>query len=308
MAQTSSVPYDDESGAGIVDQIRRSHEAVVSLRTYLSDGSEIWSRIGSGFLYDRDGYAVTRRCVVEGGDSIIATLADGRCGRAWIVYSDEQSEVALLKLPFNDIVPIAVGRGANLPMYSHVVVLGNAMGVFPSVGMGTYIGLRTDGMMMVEFVVPPGNCGSPVLDGNGKVVGLLMGRMTAPEKGIPRNTQVGIALPIESVRSVIDEMLALARERRGWVGMSVTDIRGRLRGQAVEVVRLVPGGPTEQAEISVGDTLLAINGESIQNAKILAAKVKKIVPGDEIIFTVRKGGYEFSRTVRVGSLPWDEDE
>jgi serine protease DegS len=302
-AQTEIESIESEPGYGIVDQMRRAHEAVISIRTYLSDGKESWSRVGSGFLYGRDGFAVTRRCVIDGGDSIVATLANGLQAKAWVVYSDDRSEVALLKLPFSESSPVTYGKGSNLAENSHVVVLGNSMGVFPSVSMGTYMGRRNDGMMMLGFVVPPGNCGSPVLDGNGRVVGLLMGRMV-DEQDEEALSQTGIALPIENVKRLIDDMLAMIRQRRGWVGMSVTDLQGLLKGQAVEVVKLVSGGPVEQADISVGDTLVAINGKPIMSAKALAAEVQKIVPGDEIEFTIRKRGADFRQTVRVGSLPW----
>ena len=302
-AQTEKEPLESAPGYGIVDQIRRAHAAVVSIRTYLTDGQESWSRVGSGFLYDRDGFAVTRRCVVEGGDSIIATLADGRQGRAWVVYQDDRSEVALLKLPFTNAFPIVMGKGSSLSEQSHVVVLGNSMGVFPSVAMGTYLGRREDGMMKLGFIVPPGNCGSPVLDGAGQVVGLLMGRMVDSEKEIA-GARTGIALPIEKVKMIIDDMLKIVRARRGWVGMSVTDLQGDLQGRAVEVVKLVSGGPTQQADISVGDTLVAINGKTIQSARSLATLVRKIAPGDEIELTIRKEGVDFRQTIRVGSLPW----
>ena len=87
-------------------QVKNVEPSVVSIRTYVSQSGQDYCRVGSGFIYNSDGYIVTRESVILGGDSIIVTLTDGRDSRAWVVHHDEVTEMALLKIAIDDLFPI----------------------------------------------------------------------------------------------------------------------------------------------------------------------------------------------------------
>jgi serine protease Do len=284
--------------------VKKARACVVSVQTFVSDQSKTWWRVGSGFIYDKDGFIVTRQSVVEGGDSIVVTLSDGRSGAAWMVLEDDITGIAVLKFPFDDLSSIALGDVSELTTRANLTVIGNSLGVFPSVSFGTYLGAREDGMLGLSILIPPGSIGSPVLDEKGRAVGILIGRVVESERNERDTKGLGIALPIEAVKVVVDDVLKSLDTRRGWVGMSVEDIRDERFGRAVRVVELVPGGPTDCAEICVGDTIIAFEGQSILSAKELASRASQMRPNRDAVFTLLKEGKESSRTVRIEALPW----
>ncbi|MFH1943816.1 MAG: S1C family serine protease [bacterium] len=284
--------------------VKKARACVVSVQTFVSDQSKTWWRVGSGFVYNKDGFIVTRQCVVEGGDSIIVTLSDGRSGAAWMVLEDDITGIAVLKFPCDDLSSIALGDVSELTMRASLTVIGNSLGVFPSITLGTYLGTREDGMLGLSIQIPPGSIGSPVLDEKGRVVGVLVGRVVESKRNERDTNTLGIALPIGVVKGVVDDVLKSLDTRRGWVGMSVEDIRDERFGRAVRVVELVPGGPTDRAEICVGDTIIGFEGQSIHSAKELASKASQMRPNRDTVFTLLKEGKESSRTVRIDALPW----
>ena len=284
--------------------MKRAQASIVSVQTYVSQKGEAFWRVGTGFIYDADGFVVTRRSVIQGGDSIVVTLTDGRYGRAWVVYDDESTGTALLKLPFEDLIPVLWGKTAKLPLESPVTILGNSLGVFPSVTMATYMGVGLDGVLKLKAAIPPGNCGRPVLDLEGRVVGMLLGRETTPEGRGEERPESGVALPIERVRQEADGLLRQMKKGRGWIGISVSDLRGKDAEGGVRVMALAPGGPSSLAEIAVGDTIVGFEGRRVRRVGELVRWVSDLSPDREVVFTIRKGNREIHRTVRVAEQPW----
>lgn len=283
------------------DLLNRAKASVVSVQVYVSHEGEPLLKIGSGFVYDGDGFIITRRSLVQEGDSIVVTLTDGRITNAWIVYNDADTGTALLKIPYDDVSPASLGRSADLLAESAVTILGNSLGTFPSVTMGTFLGMRGDGNLHVDAMVPPGNCGSPVLDELGRVVGLFLGREIcgAGTRELPE--PLGVALPIERVQTETDRVLRHVREGKGWIGITVSKLDGM---SGVRVVRVARDGPTDRAQIAVGDTIVAFEGRPIQGPTDLAKHVRQMPPNREIVFTVLRGGRRDERTVRIGEEPW----
>jgi len=302
MAQRNE-SFQATDGYGIARLLRKVQTSVVSIRTFISEGKRGRCRVGSGFVYDESGFIVICKSVILGGDSIVVTLVDGRYSPAQVVHCDDDTEVALLKLPLYNLSAISLGETSRLAIQTQLTILGNSLGVFPSVTLGTYLGRRYDGTLRLGVVVPPGNCGSPVLDGRGRVVGLMVGR-ELEEGSKMREGGAGVALPIEGVRFVVDNVLKGIDQGSGWVGVSVVDLEHGNRGRGVRVVGLVSGGPAERAKICRGDTIVSFEGRFIRNASELAKWVRGISPDRMVVFTVRRGKGEVSRQVRVGGMPW----
>jgi len=284
--------------------VRNVQASVVSVQTFVSESRQEYCRVGSGFIYDEDGYIVTRGSVIQGCDSIFVTLADGRRGSAWVVHHDEAFEVALLKIPFGDLDPIPMGKSSKLVTKSQVTVLGNSLGVFPSVSLGTYLGKRADGMLRLGIMVPPGNSGSPVLDDHGRLVGILAGRVLDDNSSEERAGKMCIALPVERVRQVVEGVFYNRHKEEGWIGISAINLKKDDFGKGVRVVNVVPGGPAERAGFCIGDTIVSFQGRSVRYTEELAKWVSQSPPKQSVEFTVSKGGSAISRTVRVNMKPW----
>ena len=286
-------------GCAMAELMKRAQASVVTVRAFLSEDGREWIRVGSGFVYDGDGFVVTRRSVVQESDSIVVTFTDGRRTPAWVVYSDDMTEVALLKLPLHGLLPLSLGESSGLAVRSRLAVLGNSVGIFPSMTLGLYLGRRMDGMLGLGVVVPPGNGGSPVLDEEGRVVGILAGRILEEEERDGERV-MGVALPVEMFRDVLNEVLN-QYEEKGWIGISVVNSEGLEMG--VRVVGVVPGGPAERAGICEGDIIVGFEGGPIHDLGELISRVQDTPPGRRVLFSVRKGERVVSRFVRVDMMP-----
>lgn len=290
-----------EQRSEMAELVKKAQASVVSVKTFALKDKRERCRVGSGFIYDKHGFVVTRRSVIHGGDSIVVTLADGRSSTAWVVHNDENTGIALLKLNLGDLSSIAMGESAELAVQSQLTVLGNSLGVFPSVTLGPYLGRSEDGMLRLGVVVPPGNSGGPVLDKRGHIVGILAGRVLKGKRREMEEERMGLALPIERVREVVDDVLDRFKKGKGWVGISVVDLDGE---KGVKVIRVVPDGPAEHAEICKMDTIVGFEGRPVPSARELAKWVGKVSPDSRVIFTIRRGKEEVSRSVQVGHMPW----
>jgi serine protease Do len=283
----------------MAERVHRAKVSVVSVHTFVEKGREGRWRVGSGFIYSRSGFIVTRCSVVSGADSVAVSFTNGRRLPAYIVYFDPRLQIALLRVPSEDLEPLSLTSSTRLHTKSMLTVLGNSLGVFPSVSLGTYMGRRRDGMLIIDILPSPGNCGGPVLNDFGQVVGIMVGRMIGSSDLL--GEQLGLALPIERVRPALDEFIRQYDLNKGWVGLSVIGLGGVSEGRGVLVTQLVPGSPADQAGIIVGDTLIAFEGRPIEDPRVLAKWVKESPPDHKVVFTLRKGDMAITRLVRVRS-------
>ena len=301
----------DQSGLGREDSavsemalsIGSLKMSVVSIKTtFTVDRGPRW-KIGSGFVFHEDGFVLTRRSVVEGGDSITVTFSDGRRMMGWVVGADETADVVVLKLPVRSIPAMRLGETTGLRTRSEVLVLGNSLGVFPSLSMGFFVERGPDSVLILEGAVPPGNAGSPLLDSRGRVVGILVGKLLSDRIFRTEDKNVAVALPIEQVRRVMAQAVEQYSQGKGYIGMSVVPLAGSTASSGVRVTSLAPGGAADRAGICPGDTIVGFEGEPVFDPGDLAQKVHKISPSTKVAFAIRKGKMTISRLVRVMEKP-----
>jgi len=285
--------------------VKRAQKSVVSVQSFTISSDNVYSRVGSGFIFDSHGLIVTRKSVIHDSDSIVVTMTNRRQYMAWLVDVDPETEVALLKVHVERLTPMTIGQLSELESDSPLAVLGNSIGVFPSVTLGTYQGLGLDDMMLFEGVVPPGNCGSPVLDDRGRVVGVLVGRVFEKEQVYGDiEGKMGAALPIDRVKEAVEFVLRKAEQEKGWVGLTVLDLEAQFAGKGVKITGLTHGGPAERAGLTVGDTIVGFEGKSVPGMDTLKEWVINSEPEEKVAFTLKKGVREITMLVRVGSRIW----
>jgi len=298
-----NISSQEENVHRMAAHVKNACGSIVSIQSFKTEKQNTIQRVGSGFIYDDMGLIITLGSVIQGGDSILVTLANGRTYYSNIVHYDKYTDIAVLRIEAEGLTKLVLGNASSLVPQSRLVILGNALGVFPSVTMSTYMGKRQDDMLRLTVLVAPGNSGSPVLDMNGKVVGVLIGRVWRETKTKMGTREQGFALPINKIQIVVESLLKSFKKGGGWVGMTVLNLDEITHLQGVRVTKVNSKGPAQQGGICVGDTIIQFEGRKILNSDQLATWVRTASPNSKVAFTVRKSDMEITRLIRVAPVP-----
>jgi serine protease Do len=276
--------------------------------------------MGTGFIISADGYVLTNHHVIGGADQVIVRLSDRRELEASVVGSDEQSDVALLKLEQNGLPPARIGASSALKPGQWVVAIGSPFGFENSVTAGIVSALgrasQMPGQQYVPFIqtdvpINRGNSGGPLLNIRGEVVGI--------NSQIFSNTGgymgVSFAIPIETAMDVVEQLKDKGYVARGLLGVNIQEV-SREAAQVLGLPR--PGGAlvggfspdsvAEKAGIQRGDVILKFGDTEIVRSSDLPPAVGATHPGTRVNVTVFREGRERRIPVVVGELPRDASQ
>lgn len=279
--------------AGFISSAKQS---VVTITVYSRDNDSRQVRVGTGFIYHESGFIISMRSVVKNSDEVVITLSDGTNVPGKVLDFQSQYGLVLIKIEGADHTPLRRGRSTQLSRMSVLTVLGNSLGVFPSITLASFLGREQNGFIDLGAIIPPGNCGSPVLDQEGRLTGIIIGRVFGNPESPVSHGKIGVAIPIELISREVDEMISYFNARRGWIGMTVANIPG---SNYVWITDIIKNGPSDQAGLAVGDTIIMYEGRGIRGASDLKEKVIRNTPGTTISFTLKKGPMHISHLVHV---------
>jgi putative serine protease PepD len=264
------------------------------------------SGLGSGVIYDKNGYILTAAHVTEGSQSLTVRLFDGTALRGRVVGSDQGNDIAVVKVDRTDLRPAKLALGVDLQVGQMAVAIGSPFGLEQTVTVGVVSAkqrsLRTQdggGLEVIQTDAPinPGNSGGALADGLGRVIGI--NDSIRSESG--GNEGVGFAIPIDTAANSAARIVKGEPIRSGYLGVSLdTPSLGRA-GALVNTVQ--QGSPAEQSGLEVGDLIVQFGGKSIQSSDDLAAQIRSVSPGQRIPVKVVRGGKEQAVTVTVGQRP-----
>jgi S1-C subfamily serine protease len=271
---------------------------------------------GSGVIVTPDGYALTNSHVVHGSAGIEATLADGRTLLADLVGDDPASDLALLRLPAEGHLPCAhIGDSNGLRVGDYAIAVGSPFGLSFTVTSGIVSALgRTlrgahgraiEGVIQTDAPLNPGNSGGPLLDSEGRVVGINTA-VFMPAQGLC------FAIPSNTATFVIGEFLRHGRVRRAWLGVGVEEVLlparvvsvnalPHARGVAVRGVEA--GGPAAATGLIVGDILVGLDGKPVQSVADLHRLLDGEALGRELELQILRKGRKESRRVQAVEAP-----
>ena len=258
--------------------------------------------LGSGVIVDADdGLVLTNNHVVEGATEVSVTLADGRTLMAEFVGADPDTDIALIRIPSEDLQAVQMARSAELRVGDFVVAVGSPFGLGQTVTSGIVSALGRSGLaglgyqnfIQTDASINPGNSGGALVNLRGELVG-INSAIFSPSGG---NVGIGFAIPVDLAREVMRQLLAYGEVRRGSFGIDSQDIDEELarllslqtRRGAV-VTRVYTGSPAAKAGLLPGDVVVAIDGRPVPNQQALHNTEGLLPVGTPVQVEVLRGG------------------
>ena len=300
------------------------------------DGSSTSSLItvqrstGSGVIIDPDGYIVTNAHVIDGASAVYVVLPyqiytdrpirsilkpSGRQVRAEVIGIDLETDLAVLKIAATNMPALELGDSDNLRQGQIVLAFGSPLGLQNSASMGVISSVarqlrQGDRMVYIQTDAPinPGNSGGPLLDTEGKVIGIntLIFSQSGGSEGI------GFAAPSNIVKAVFEQIRLYGRVRRGQIGVHAQTITPVLataltlpRQFGVIISDVFPGGPASKAGLQTGDIILTMNDKPMENGRQFDVNLYQRTVGDKVRLAILRGMEELSLTVDVIERPDD---
>jgi len=266
---------------------------------------------GTGFVVDGKGHIVTAAHVVNGASSITVTFQDGTTRKATLLGQDNATDVAVLSVDASGLTlhPLALGSSASLQVGDAVAAIGDPFTYQRSMSTGIVSGLdRTisapNGFTVAHAIqtdaaLNPGNSGGPVLDGSGKVIGIV--DQIATNGSSDTSSGVGFAVPIDLVKSELSSLEAGKSVSHAYLGVSTSDASSTTSGALVQSVS--SGGPAADAGLRSGDVITKLGSSTINGTNDLVAAITTHKPGDKVTVTVRRGSNTTDLTVTLGTQP-----
>src|SRR5215469_5625624 len=282
---------------------------------------------GSGFVIDKDGHILTNYHVVADARQVEVTLHNRKKYKATIVGTDPPHDLAVIQIKAPDLVPAVLGDSRNLQVGQKVYAIGNPFGLSGTMTRGIVSSIRPvrepNGAMIDEAIqtdaaINPGNSGGPLMNWHGEVIGIN----TMILSSVGQNAGIGFAIPINTAKAVLNDLVTLGRVRRPALGVATIPIGPELADQlglpvdfGLLVIKVSPGGGAERAGIRGGteraylfnmpimlggDLIVAIDGQKIQDQQDLAQVMNAHRAGDTVKVTIYRGKQKMDVNVTLG--------
>jgi serine protease Do len=277
--------------------------------------------LGSGVIVSPDGYIVTNNHVIKNATDIQIKLSDKRTFKGKVVGADPQTDVAVLKIDAKDLKTASVGDSSTLHVGDIVMAFGNPFGFDFTVTRGAVsaLGRRApEANMVADYIqtdaaINPGNSGGPLVNVHGQVVGLNTWIVPGSGPGGEgASIGIGFAVPSNTVRHVMDDLVKNGKVTRGWLGVSVSPLTGDLAKQfdlpdtAGALVQDVSAdSPADKAGLKNGDVIRKLNGQSISDATQLTSMVTNMSPGAVVTMDIMRDNKPVTVKVTLGERPAD---
>jgi len=317
----------DESSA-IIEAAAEVSPAVVRIHTTATDPDTITgdipeTGIGSGVIYDPNGWILTNRHVVQGSGGLIVELKDGTryTGRTYGI--DTLTDLAIVKIDAAGLAAAPVGDSDSLKVGQLVIAIGSPLGTYSNTVTSGIVsakgrsitvdsGQRLNNLIQTDAAINPGNSGGPLLDAAGNVIGIN----TAVATG---SNGIGFAIPINIARPIMQQALGGEQLARPYIGIRYQAINAQIAKEANLPVKtgalidaaggtaggpaIEPGSPAAQAGLRVGDIIIAIEGQAIDDEHPLDALLTQYAPGQTVILEVLRDGNRQSVSVTLATRP-----
>ncbi len=307
---TARVSASSLRRSAIVRAVEQARPSVVSIngqKTIRSnepeDAEDATRRVngmGTGVIIDPRGYVITNYHVVEGVRQINVTLSDGRTYVAKLVAHDPDTDLAIVRIPITDELPLArIGTSTDLMQGEQVVAIGNAYGYDDTVTCGFISALHrtvqvSDSQKYYDLIqtdasINPGNSGGPLLNIDGEMIGINVAVRVGAQG-------IGFAIPIDLAMAVAGELMSVERLGGVWHGV-LGQPQYAAEGAKFVIKSVREGSPAERAGLGAGDVVRAIGSQNVQRQLDVERALLSARHGDEVSLSVQRG--QLSLTIRL---------
>ncbi len=278
------------------------------------DEDEKQFSLGSGVLVSSQGFIVTNNHVVEAADEIEVALADGRKTVAKVVGTDPDTDLAVVKVDLQNLPAITLGHSEQAQVGDVVLAIGNPFGVGQTVTMGivsalgrNHLGINTfESFIQTDAAINPGNSGGALIDTNGNLLGIN----TAIYSRSGGSLGIGFAIPVATVKTVMESIISNGQVVRGYIGVEPQDITPELAesfGLSTKTGAIIAGvvkdGPADKAGIKPGDILVAVEGKAVSDTTEMLNLIAQLTPGNTAKMTVLRKTQQSTVDVTIGTRP-----
>jgi S1-C subfamily serine protease len=324
-------PFDAEEQNNI-SVYRKNIESVVNITSRAVAFDFFYGLVpqegqGSGFIIDKEGHILTNYHVIADARQVEVTLHNRKKYRATVVGTDRSHDLAVIQIKGSDLAPMVLGESHNLQVGQKVYAIGNPFGLSGTLTRGIVSSIRSvqepDGVAIDEAIqtdaaINPGNSGGPLLNWRGEVIGIN----TMIASSVGQSAGIGFAIPINTAKAVLNDLVTLGRVRRPALGVRTIPISPELADQmglpadyGLLVVGVTPGGAADRAGIRAGteraflgnipimlggDLIVAIDDQKVEDQQDLAQIMNSHRAGDTVRVTIYRGKKKMDVNVTLG--------
>ena len=277
------------------------------------------SALGSGFIIDEKGIIITNNHVIEGAKDIVVQVNGEIKFKAKVIGADPLMDIAVLQIDTKEkLIPVKFGDSDKARIGDWVIAIGNPFGLGGTVtsgiisarnrNLGGYLA-RYEDYIQTDASINSGNSGGPLFDLNGDVVGIntaILGRSG--------NVGIGFAIPSNSAKIVIDQLIEFGETKRGWLGVRIQDVTKEIaevekldKARGALVASVADNSPSDKAGVKAGDIILEFDGEKIKEMKELTMIVARTEVGKKVKLKIWRDKREIEKTIILGRLETSED-
>lgn len=318
------IPIPEESIINAVEGVSKSVVNIASVRMMQDQLFRVFpvQGVGSGIVIDTRGHILTNNHVIDGTDRLRVTFGDSKQVNAKVVGKDEETDLAVVRAELDTnsnedgitLQPANFGNSEELKVGQIVMALGNPFGLTggPTVTAGIISSLNRNvqfdngilELVQTDAAINPGNSGGPLINTNGEVVAINTAK-------IPYGQGIGFAVPINTVKSVLTDLVDNGHVTRPWIGISTVKLDPRIASfyrlplvHGALIVNVEPYSPADNAGLRRGDIIEEINGNKIENPSQISSYIrKKKTVNDTVTVAINRYGRIYEVPLQLEARP-----
>lgn len=305
----------------VVKAVKNVGPAVVGItnKAYMLDNFYqkvlVQKGVGSGVIFDANGYIATNYHVVQGAQEIAVVLSDGRTVKGKVIGVDPVTDLAVVKIEVNNLPAVEFGNSDDLMTGEPAIAIGNPLGlefrgsvtvgVISALNRTIEVGDRRFKLIQTDAAINPGNSGGALVNAEGKVIGINSAKISA--EGVEG---MGFAIPVNSARPILDALVKDGKIVRAYLGIGILDRASAARSgyvwqipEGIYVTRVEKDGPAEQAGMEKGDIIIKANDTEVNSVADLRSVLDNIPVGSKVNITIVRDDQKRTLSPTVTAMP-----